>query len=306
MSNILVTGGAGFIGSTLVDRLIVNGHHVVVIDNLSTGLAQNVPKHASFVLGDVVTANIKNILRDNEINYVFHLAAQVNLRRSIAQPQEDARINILGTINLLEQCAEHNIAKFIFSSTGGALYAEYAPMPCKESAYIKPKSPYGLSKHTAEHYLRMFSRQGGFDHVILRFSNVYGPRQNAKGEAGVISIFVDNILNGRPCTVFGNGKQTRDYIYVDDVAGACMMAMEEKMSGPFNVSSGIETSLNDLVIDLFETAGLPVNLQYDEPIAGELLRSCLSSELLATNGWRPETTLREGLKKTVDYYKKLR
>jgi UDP-glucose 4-epimerase len=228
------------------------------------------------------------------------LAAQVNLRHSIQNPAEDCRTNVLGTVRLLEECKKANVRKFIYFSTGGAIYDENAKRPWTELSLINPltkldpKSPYGVSKMCAEEYVKRLSKR----YAILRPSNVYGPRQDPKGEAGVISIFRDCILKDKPCRIFGNGEQTRDYVYVDDVVSAAEMCMT-RISGTFNVSTGIETSLNHLVDMMYRVSRKKKNVVNEPAIPGEMIHCCLSNEWLRQTGWQPRWSLKDGLKNTM-------
>jgi UDP-glucose 4-epimerase len=297
MAKILVTGGAGFIGSHLVDKLIELGHEVVVIDNLSSGKRENVNSTASFVEKDI-TGNLGDVF--SGVEYVFHLAAQINLRESLKNPKEDARINILGSLNVIENCLKSGVRKIIFSSTGGAIYSSKAELPATENALIAPESPYGLAKFAIENYLRIVKNTKGLDYTALRFSNVYGPRQDSKGEAGVVAIFANCALAGEPLKVFGNGNQTRDFVYVKDVVDACILSM--KLSGIYNVSVGKETEVNKIVSKVQEIIG-DVGVTNEEAIPGELRRSCLDSGKLMAEGWKPKYGLDAGMKETVEWFR---
>jgi UDP-glucose 4-epimerase len=296
MSNVIVTGGAGFIGSHLVDKLILLNHDVLVIDNLSTGDQANINPKASFsntdVCGDISEWD------GREIDFIFHLAAQINLRNSFNDPITDARNNILGTLNMIQLAKKHK-AKIIFSSTGGAIYSPNAAIPWAEDAPAIPESPYGISKLAAEHYLRV----GSPGSVILRLANVYGPRQNPHGEAGVIAIFLDRMLKGQSIKVFGTGFQTRDFVYVDDVVEAFILGMKKNVRGVFNVSTNKTTSVNMIVQilnKLTETRDLVIESK--PAIAGELEHSALDYRKIKAKGWHPLTPLQEGLNKTVAHY----
>ena len=207
MAKILVTGGAGFIGSNLVDALIAGGHEVSVIDNFMTGNKKNVNSKAKLIVKDI-RDDLNNLFSEGKFDYVYHLAAQANVRKSLENPVEDAKINIIGSLNLIDNCVKYNVKKFIFSSTGGAIYSKTARVPCNEESEIKPESPYGLAKWTVENYLRIMKDTKKLNYCILRYSNVYGPRQDAKGEAGVVSIFIDKLLKNEQLVVFGDGEQT--------------------------------------------------------------------------------------------------
>ena len=242
---ILVTGGCGFIGSHIVDAYIAAGHDVVVIDNLSTGVIENLNPRAKFYEQDI-TKDIEEIFKREKFELVNHHAAQINVRKSVDDPLYDAQVNVLGTVNLLSLASRYGTRRFVFSSSGGAVYGEPEKYPISEEMAFDPLSPYGASKVAAEKYILTFANLYGFDYVILRYSNVYGPRQISKSEAGVISIFIDCILNERSCTVFGSGDQLRDYVYVGDVVAANILALTCG-SNIFNIGTGVETSVNDLI-----------------------------------------------------------
>ena len=306
MAKVLVTGGAGFIGSHLADRLLKDGHTVTVWDNLSTGFFENVPPQANygFYKVDVTeTHTIAQALSPHiyKYDYVFHLAAQINLRNSIEDPINDASTNIIGTLNVLKSIKRHSPScKFIFASTGGAIYSPKAKIPWSEDHPAIPESPYGISKLSAEHYLRVLAPQ----RAILRLSNVYGPSQNAHGEAGVIAIFLEKIINNEHIKIFGDGLQTRDFVYVDDVVEAFVMAMTNDLTGTYNVSTGERTDVNTISEQLIRlTKKDDTVIEYHPEIAGELRHSALSHhKITAQYGWSPKTSLFDGLKKTVDYY----
>ena len=250
---VLVTGGAGFIGSHVVDRLLQEGHDVVVVDNLVTGKRKNVPKAAQFYKLDIENPKLERIFRNERPSIVFHLAAQMNVRRSVEDPMFDAQVNVLGTLNVLEQASKHGARKVIFSSSGGAIYGEQLAFPAPETHITQPLSPYGISKLCGEHYLSYYHRLSGIQVVSLRYANVYGPRQDPEGEAGVVAIFIQKMLRGEQAVVNGNGRQTRDFVFVEDVVESNLMAMGPEVEGVYNVGTGIETSVNDLfkiVVDL--------------------------------------------------------
>ncbi|MEK6896512.1 MAG: NAD-dependent epimerase/dehydratase family protein [Nanoarchaeota archaeon] len=291
----LVTGGAGFIGSHVADKLIAGGHEVVVIDDLSSGDMKNVNPQAVFIKRSI-TDNLEELFSKYKFDVVFHLAAQINVRRSLQDPVFDANVNIMGSLRLIDACTRHKVKKFIFSSSGGALYSPNAALPCTENSEIAPQSPYGVAKWTVENYLRIMKSTRGLDYVALRYSNVHGPRQNAQGEAGVISIFFNQALSGKNLTIFGDGEQTRDFVHVSDVVAANLRALE--LSGTYNVSTGIETSVNELAHAINALAG-PVPIVHGAPIVGEIVRNVLSSEKLKSEGWRPEMSFNQGLAETI-------
>lgn len=297
--NILVTGGAGFIGSHVVDMLIERGDVVTVIDNLSSGNVDNLNPKAKFIQADINYVSLTETY-----DCIIHLAAQINLRQSIKDPANDAIDNIVGSLNIMNY-AKDSKAKFIFASTGGAIYSPSEPLPWNEKTFTQPKSPYGLAKHTVENYLDMYNYLYGLDYSVLRFSNVYGPRQNAHGEAGVIAIFMEKILNNKSLTVFGDGNQTRDFVYVKDVVQACKLVVEQNLSGLFNVATNTETSVNDIVNLLKSYTKKQFEVIYTEAIFGELLQSRLSYNYLQQmSGWQPEYSLELGIKETIEHFQK--
>tara|TARA_Y100000034_G_scaffold79823_1_gene95801 strand:+ start:12280 stop:13185 length:906 start_codon:yes stop_codon:yes gene_type:complete len=301
MKKALVTGGAGFIGSWVVDYLIHEGFNVIVIDNLSTGSKDNLNKKAKFYELDIKDKNILEIFEKEKPEYVYHLAAQINVRESIKDPLEDSKTNVLGSLNILNSCIKHNVKKFIFSSTGGAIYGDDCKIPTSEEEKEGPLSPYGISKLTIEKYLKFYKDVYGLDYVSLRYSNVYGPRQNSKGEAGVVSIFINKLILGETPIINGSGKQTRDYIYVKDVAKANILALN--LSGIFNVGTSKETNVNELFRKITENRGIQTKAIHGPEIKGEQMRSCLDSTKLIEKGWKIEYNLDKGLKETIEYFK---
>ncbi len=299
MAKILVTGGAGFIGSHIVDALVGRGHDVVVIDDLSSGNKENVNPSAKLVVGSI-DDNLNELFEKEKFEYVFHLAAQINVRKSLESPLEDAKTNIIGGLNVIENCAKYGVKKIIFSSTGGAIYSPDAEIPCNEKSKTEPLSPYGLAKWATENYLRIMKNIKGLDYAALRYSNVYGPRQNAKGEAGVVAIFINNILESKGLKIFGDGEQTRDFVYVKDVARANVLALN--LSGVYNVASETETSVNELCEMIKKLMESDVGVEHTEAVKGELMRSCLSAEKLKGEGWDNGHGLEEGLKETIEWF----
>ena len=299
---VCVTGGAGFIGSNLVDKLITKGYKVIIVDNLSSGFEKNINSKAKFYGVDINHEKVlKYIFEIEKPEYVFHLAAQINLRESIKQPVNDAEINILGTLKLLNCCVEHNVKKIIFSSTGGAIYGDNCSIPTSENEIENPKSPYGIAKLTIEKYLKFYRDVHNLDFVSLRYSNVYGPRQNSKGEAGVIAIFIDNILSKNIPAINGLGEQTRDYIFVEDIVDANLLAID--LEGIYNVSVGEETRVNEIYNKIKKIMNININAIHNPEIKGEQMRSCLNSQNLKDTGWNINYSLDEGLKITIDYFK---
>ncbi len=296
----LVTGGAGFIGSHVADSLIEKGYAVVILDNLSSGKIENVNKKAIFVKASV-NDDLTGLFEREKFDYVFHLAAQINVRTSIKEPREDACVNILGTLNILNNCAKYGVKKIIFSSTGGAIYGDNVKIPTSETEEQNPASPYGIAKLTIEKYLKFYKDIYGLDYAVLRYSNVYGPRQNFKGEAGVVAIFIDKILKNEPLIINGSGEQTRDYVFVKDVADANILALE--LSGTFNVSTGKETNVNEISMKIKELMNSSLNEVHGIEIKGEIMRSCLDARKLIKEGWMPKYDLERGLMETVGWFK---
>ncbi len=299
----LVTGGAGFIGSHIVDALVKKNMKVFVVDDLSSGRQSNVSAKAEFKKCSIASPEMVAYLKEIKPDVIFHCAAQVNLRNSLIDPPSDAHTNIMGTINIVHTAASIGVKKVIYSSTGGALYPETAKLPATEEVPAEPSSPYGISKRSAEMYIHYEHQVHGMPYVTLRYANVYGPRQNAKGEAGVISIFAENMVKGNPVSIFGSGKQTRDYVYVDDVVRANMLAMTSSVVGTFNIGTSKETSVNTLFKKLKSLTNYPLQANYLAVIPGEMMRSCLNAKKAKKAlGWEPKTKLDEGLKKTAKWF----
>jgi UDP-glucose 4-epimerase len=291
---VVVTGGAGFIGSHLVDALLARGDAVHVIDDLSAGKREQVPEEAGFSQLDI-RDSLEPVFNDVKPELCFHLAAQIDVRVATADPQLDARINVLGTINVLEAARRHG-AEVVFSSTGGAIYGE-CDGPAAESAQLNPISPYGVSKLAGEEYLSAYARLYGASHVSLRYANVYGPRQDAHGEAGVVSIFFGAFTEGDTPVIFGDGAQTRDFVYVGDVVNATLAAQGK--TGVYNVGTGVETTINELFAACVRVAGSEVEAERKPERPGEIQRSVVDPSLAAQElGWRPETSLVDGLAET--------
>jgi len=301
---ILVTGGAGFIGSHVVDAYLAAGHEVVVLDDLSTGKRENLNPRARFTHGSILDAATADLIRRERPDVVNHHAAQISVRRSVDDPQLDARINILGTVALLDAAREAGVRRFVFVSSGGAVYGEQEIYPAPETHSTWPVSPYGVSKRSGELYAHFFQAQYGLPFVALRYANVYGPRQDPHGEAGVVAIFALRMLRNEPVTVNGDGGQTRDYVYVGDVARMSLLALEKDAAGPVNVGTGIETDVNTLAALLRDTVGSTAPITHGPAKAGEQRRSVVdASRAAAVYGWRPEVTLADGLRRTVEFFR---
>jgi UDP-glucose 4-epimerase len=303
---ILVTGGAGFIGSHTVDALVAAGaHEVSVLDGLSSGKREQVNPAARFYEADLRNAEaILPIIEREKPEVIYHLAAQMDVRRSVADPAFDAGINLVGFLNLMEAARRNGLRRVVFASTGGAIYGEQEQFPCDEEHPQRPVSPYGVAKLATEAYLFFYKVQYGIDYVAMRYANVYGPRQDPHGEAGVVAIFCGRMLEGKPSTIFGDGEQTRDYIFVGDVARANVAAIGAQASGAFNIGTGVETSVNQLYQALASAAGVKTPASYAPERPGEQLRSVISPARAAQGlGWRPEVTLDDGLKRTFTFFK---
>ncbi|HTN44350.1 MAG TPA: NAD-dependent epimerase/dehydratase family protein [Nitrospiria bacterium] len=301
---VLVTGGAGFIGSHLVDRLIQEGHDVVVVDNLSTGKKKNINRDAHFYKADILNPRIEKIFKKEKPDLISHHAAQMDVRRSVADPIFDAHVNVLGLLNVLENAVRHGTKKVIFASSGGAVYGEQQVFPAPETHPLHPVSPYGISKLAGEHYLYYYQQVAGLNYVALRYANVYGPRQDPFGEAGVVAIFSQKTLMNDQPIINGNGKQTRDYIFVEDVVEAHMAVIENSIKGIFNVGTGKETSVNQLFRHLVDISGAKVKEVYGPEKRGEQTRSVLDyTKLKKATDWEPKVELYDGLKMTVDYFR---
>jgi len=301
----LVTGGAGFIGSHVAEAYLERGWSVTVVDNLSSGKIENVPAGAEFVEIDVRDERLHEVFElRGGFDVVNHHAAQMDVRMSVAQPRFDADVNILGLLNLMEASKDSGVGRLVFVSSGGVIYGDPSERPTPESAAKAPESPYGVSKMVGEYYLRCFRLLHGFDYVALRYSNVYGPRQDPHGEAGVVAIFSNLILRDEPLTIFGDGEQTRDYVYVGDVVAANMIVSEATLSvgngiddRAFNVGTGNETSVNQLAELLMLGAGRSVPVKRAPARAGELERNSLSCDRLKELGWEAAVDLADGLKR---------
>jgi len=301
---VLVTGGAGFIASHIVDAYIDRGHEVSILDDLSTGQKPNVNPKATFLEVDIADAKAVKLIEQIKPDVLNHHAAQMDVRHSVADPQFDARVNILGFINLLEACKNAGTKKIIFASSGGAVYGEQETFPAAEDHPTRPSSPYGVSKRTGELYLSYYQQAFGLPYIALRYANVYGPRQSNKGEAGVVAIFISLLLAGKVPVINGDGKQTRDYVYVGDVVNANVAALESPHVGEINIGTGVETDVVTLYQLLRQGAGSKLEARHGPAKIGEQRRSCLAAQRAAgIFGWRPQVSLREGLERTIAYYR---
>jgi len=304
---IIVTGGAGFIGSHLVDKLIERNHEVIILDNLSTGKIENINKKAKFYEIDIRDEKIEKIIRDLNPEIIFHLAAQINVRKSVEDPLFDNEVNVIGSLNLIRsflKVKDTEKKKFIFASTGGAIYGETDKIPTDEETIPFPLSPYGISKLTVEKYLHIFWRFNRLKYISLRLGNVYGPRQNPFAEAGVVAIFIGRVLRNQNVIIYGDGNQTRDFVYVDDVVKSFIKAMEYGGTGIFNVGTEKETSVNQIFEYIKKFLNIETEKLYSPPKKGDIERSCLKIEKIKnTLGWEPETPIDEGIKKTVNWFR---
>jgi UDP-glucose 4-epimerase len=306
---VLVTGGAGFIGSHIADAYIAQGDEVWIVDDLSSGRRSNVPAGAELVVMDIGDPRLPDLFESvGGFDIVNHHAAQIDVRISVADPRRDAAINIDGFLNVLTSAARHGTARFLFVSSGGVVYGEPEQRPTPETAPKQPLSPYGVSKLTAEYYLYYYHRVHGLEYVAQRYSNVYGPRQDPHGEAGVVAIFSTRAMNGTPITIFGDGEQTRDYVFVRDVVAANMLLSDVALppatvldDRAFNVGTGLETSVNELAAQILRASGRSVPLEHAPERKGEVRASSLDTAKLRALGWMPARSLHEGLAETYHF-----
>ena len=306
----LVTGAAGFIGSTLVDRLLADGHAVVGVDDLSSGRSSNLDsaqRHADFdfVKADIVDADLITLVGETRPEVVFHLAAQIDVRHSVADPQFDAGVNVVGTVRLAEAARRSGVRKVVHTSSGGSIYGTPPTYPTSEEVPVDPASPYAAGKVAGEVYLNMFRNLYGLECSHVAPGNVYGPRQDPHGEAGVVAIFAQALLSGRPTKIFGDGSDTRDYVFVDDVVDAFVKASGEAGGGQrFNIGTGVETSVRQLHSAIAAAAGAPDEPEFHPPRLGDLRRSCLDiSRAETVLGWRPKVTIDDGVAQTVAFFR---
>jgi len=303
---ILVTGGAGFIGSNTVDALVATAaHEISIIDDLSAGKPDQVNPSARFYQADIRDAGeVSRIVASERPEVMIHFAAQMDVRRSVADPAADAQVNLVGFLNLMEAGRQHGLRRVVFSSTGGAIYGEQDFFPADESHPCRPVSPYGVAKFATESYLYFYGAQYGIDYAAMRYANVYGPRQDPHGDAGVVAIFCGRLLENKPVTIFGDGEQTRDYVYVGDVVCANVAAVSAAVTGPINIGTGIETSINRLYQTLAGVAKSGQAPAYAPGRPGEQSRSAIAAGRAERElGWKPQVTLEEGLRRTYEFFR---
>jgi UDP-glucose 4-epimerase len=303
-SIICVTGGAGFIGSHVAEALVRDGHRVLILDDLSSGRKENVPEGAELIVADIRSEKAAGLIAESEVEVLIHHAAQMDVRRSVADPRFDADVNIGGLLNLLEAARKSSVRQVIFASTGGAMYGEQDVFPASEDHPTRPLSPYGVSKLASERYLYFYNQEYGLDAVCLRYANVYGPRQNPHGEAGVVAIFLHRLLANRQPTINGDGLQTRDYVFVGDVVRSNLAVLGLPGFRTYNVGTAVETDVNVLFELIRGAAGTGPPADHGPAQAGEQLRSCITSRLLEEElGLRIGTPLDQGIQATVDWFR---
>ncbi len=301
--NILITGGAGFIGSHIADAYLRKGFRVVIVDDLSTGKRENLPEGAEFYRISILAPELEEIIKKERPQIINHHAAQVDVRKSVADPFKDALINVLGTIKILQYSASYGVKKIIFASSGGAVYGEQDYFPADENHPLRPISPYGASKASCEVYINNFSIMHGIKAVNLRYGNVYGPRQDPYGEAGVIAIFIMKVLSGQTPVVNGDGMQTRDFVFVEDVVDANLIALREDIEGTFNIGTGKEHSVIDILNIIQKNLGRTIHWTYAPAKPGEQRRSCLDIRKAREKmGWCPKVSVEDGIRKTIEFF----
>lgn len=302
MAKVLITGGAGFIGSSLADKLIESGHEVIIIDNLFSGKEDYIPSQAKFYHLDIVKDDLSLVFEKEKPDFVFHLAAQIDVRKAVENPDFDVSVNILGGLNVLKNVYKYKVKKIIFSSTGGAVYGEADLIPTPEDYPATPLSPYGIDKLCFEKYLQYYYQVFKQEYTTLRFANVYGPRQYKGGEAGVVAIFCSQIAQNKPMTLNGDGSQTRDFVYVDDVVRALMKAMTVDFNGEINIGSNVESEVKDIIKHIEDYSKKDCVVEKKPAPKGEQQRSFLDSSLAKeVLGWQAEISLEEGIKTTYKW-----
>ncbi|MBN8227947.1 NAD-dependent epimerase/dehydratase family protein [Corallococcus macrosporus] len=301
---VLVTGGAGFIGSHVCDEFLRNGHEVIALDNLTSGKKENLDPRVRLAVHDIRSPEAAELIRTEKPQVLCHLAAQMDVRKSVEDPSFDADVNVRGMLNLLEASRQSGVKKVIFSSTGGAIYGEQDYFPAREDHPTRPVSPYGVSKAAGELYLGYYRAQYGLPYVALRYANVYGPRQNPHGEAGVVAVFSKRVVAGQGCTIFGEGKQTRDFVFGPDVARANYLAAQSDYVGAANIGTGVETDINRLYELIAQAGGSSLKAEHAPGKPGEQLRSCIdASHAKKVLGWEPSVQLAEGLRLTLQFFR---
>jgi len=300
----LVTGGAGFIASHIVDRLVNDGSQVVVVDDLSTGSEDNLNVKAKFYKMDIRSPELASVFEAEKPDYVSHHAAQASVIKALREPALDAQVNIEGSLNLIHLSQKYGVKKIVYASTGGALYGEPKYLPADENHPVNPLTPYGVSKHTVEHYLYLYDVNYGLNYTVLRYANVYGSRQNPRGEAGVIAIFTQKMLYGERPIIFGDGTATRDYVYIDDIVEANMLALDRGDRGIYNIGTNREASVNEIFYILKAELDYRLDPINEPKRAGEVQRICLTNDKAkAELRWIPKVKLEEGIKRTIRYYR---
>jgi UDP-glucose 4-epimerase len=301
---ILVTGGAGFIASHVADRLIAAGNEVAVVDNLSTGRREYVPAAAQFYPYDIKSSEAADLIRRWQPQVIVHHAAQMSVQVSVHDPVADAQENILGSLNIFQAASQSGVERIIFASTGGAMYGNEALLPAREEDRPQPEAPYGIAKLAVEHYLHFYHREHGILPICLRYANVFGPRQNGQGEAGVVAIFIEKFLAGQQPRINGDGLQTRDFVYVGDIVAANLLALDYPEAGTFNIGTGNETDILTIYLKIQELMGSPLGPEHGPAKPGEQRRSALDSTLAQKMlGWQPRTSLTAGLAQTVQAFR---
>ena len=305
MMNILVTGGAGFIASNIVDAYLSLGHKVTIIDNLSTGDVRNINPNARFIEMDITSENVLDLFMAERFDILNHHAAQMDVRFSVSNPLFDANSNIIGGLNLYNAAQKSGVKKIIFASSGGAIYGDNVDIPTTENSLLEPCSPYGIAKLTNEKYLSFYRDTYNIDVVCLRYANIYGPRQSFKGEAGVVAIFIHKLLNNEQPIINGDGKNIRDYVFVNDVVKANVIALNKEVNGIYNIGTEIGTDVNQIFNNIKNLIGIDCEEFHGEAKKGEQRLSCISyQKFCKQHNWKPETKLLDGLKETINYFQK--